>query len=67
LDIIGGFNEIKEKFRNEAIDGEVLMKLDLNDLKDFDLKIDVRKKLFSRINDLREQIKLNERKIKYGW
>ena len=54
-----GFQEFKEKFKKENIDGEILIKLTLNDLKEeFNFGIDPRKKLFSRINDLKVIFKI---------
>lgn len=57
LDSIG-FGALKDKFAEEMVDGEVLIKITLNDLKDdFELPLDPRKKLFARITDLKEQMK----------
>jgi hypothetical protein len=57
LDAVG-FGFLKDKFAEEVVDGEVLIKLTLNDLgDDFHLQLDPRKKLYARIADLREQMK----------
>eukprot|EP01080_Neovahlkampfia_damariscottae_P006122 gene6122-10131_t len=54
-----GFPEFKEKFKQSNVDGDTLIKLTLNDLKEeFNLTLDPRKKLYSRINDLKVIFKI---------
>jgi hypothetical protein len=47
-------------FKEQEVDGEVLMSMTLNDLKEFDIKLGTRKKLFSKIEDLRRDSTENQ-------
>lgn len=50
-----GNGAVKKLFKEQEVDGEVLLEMSLNDLKEFDMKLGTRKKLFVKIEELKKR------------